>query len=291
MAEKLPSGLVGRVAEVLESLPLATALAVGRLSLATQSENLNAAERRARLALRIALMRQDKPLASAPDETETAATEANPQAVPEPVAVVPEPPQPKPEPAPPPPPKPARVSLSTVRLEDAAMLLAAASAPPEPAFTPALRVAAALPETSAAPEPPVQPEPAQDVSEAGAGEGETIEPAAPKAPRRKSGARKWSANTDDLGDAFAALSALGSPAEEASAPDPAPAPPEPELPVAAPPKSKKRSGSISAADGLAAAASAFAALQMADPDEDGSSPSPAAGQDASADAGFFGDQG
>ena len=202
MAEKNAAGLVSHVTELLARLPAGFTFTMDDAASGTAT----GAERRVRLALRIAMLR------------------AGPVPLPLVVEVAPPPPAEPvvillpPEPTPPPRPKPARISMSTVRLEDAAFLLAAASAPSEP-----------------------EPHTAVD--------------------RPKT---RHTGGVSNLGDAFAALSALQDDAP-ASDPDPvAPSDQEEVIAKPAPAKTKRRSGSISAADGMANAAAALASMKMDD---------------------------
>ena len=117
MTESAQTGLVGRMMELLSDLPALPAIGDLRAHPAPNGAAPSAAERRARLALRIALMKRGDIAAPAPVHED-----AEPEA-PDPL------PEPEEEIIPPTPPKPARVSMSTVRLEDAAFLLNAFSAP------------------------------------------------------------------------------------------------------------------------------------------------------------------
>ncbi len=201
MPEKNLTGLVGRVTDLLSQMPPGFVFTASDALPGGQNAGTTAAERRVRLALRLAMLQSGAP--PLPFVAEAAMPPAQPEASPPP-----EPPAARP--------KAMRVSMSTVRLEDAALLLAAASAPPD-----------------------TEPAPHER----------------PKAQTTLGG---------DLGDAFAALSALDA---DAPAPDPTPvAPPDqaehPPLPVT--PISRRRSASVSAADGMASAAAAFAAFDIDD---------------------------
>lgn len=231
------AGLVGRVTEMLAAMPDA-------LIALTQESAPTATERRARLALRIALMRRG-------DIVIPVQIDMTPLRQPDPPAAIDLPPPPAPVP---PRAKPARVSMSTLGLEQAALLLAAAAAPEEPetSHQPAVNPSPLIAE-------PVAPEPELAVFEA----------VAPK--MKKSG--RATGGLKDMGDAFAALAALGDADGEVSgsatpvteavlAEEPQSAKTEP-----APTKTRRRSGAISAADGLANAAAALASMQAADPEE------------------------
>ena len=115
------TGLVARVTELLHQLPGLdrTGDVPGALG---QTTNLPPAQRRALLALRIALLRT---AAIPAPNLQTQLTEPEDHL-----------PPPVPEPAPPPPPppsrKPPRVSVTTMSLEDAALLLGAAATDADP---------------------------------------------------------------------------------------------------------------------------------------------------------------
>jgi hypothetical protein len=225
MAETERIGLMQRMSDLIGDFPAAAV--TGPLTGKAQS----AAERRAVLALRIALLQRGDaalPLPLPLPEPE------------QPEILVPEPapaPPPEPEIAPPPPAKPARITMSTLRLEDAAMLLAAASAPPEP------------PPAAAATFEPTKPKRGKSFGVADFGSDFAAlsafeEPAAEDEPT--------------AGDFTAEEAVFDAPAPTQAAEDEAIQPDPPKA------KSKRRSGSVSATDGLASAAAALAAFQMPD---------------------------
>jgi hypothetical protein len=311
MPEIEPAGLVGRIADLLARLPAGFVIRPGTDLAPMRSGAPTGAERRARLALRIALLqRADLTPRPVPEEM---------LAVPVSQAETPVVPVVTPEAAPPPPPprpKPARVSMSTLRLEDAALLLAAAAAPSDPA-PPDL-----APQVSAAPpqsKPDAEtPRPGKAGARRGSGavgdlgdafaalsalgdsatpsEPGPVPPAAGEAPtttrdaeippKAKPRTRRGIGGAKDLGDAFAALSAMG---DDPPATDPAAAPDAAPL-SRGPVKGLRRAGSVSAADGLANAAAGFAAMQMADAEVLPPARTPSAAEVAMA-AGFaaFGD--
>jgi hypothetical protein len=179
-----PQSMVAQVSQTLSELPHKQRAAVAEALIT--APNLSGAERRARLALRIALAR----LAPAPKPAQPpAASPAPADPAPEPQVIQPEPqpnetpPLPEslpPEDMPTDPPaaeppapeikkprKPAKVAMSTVRLEDAAMLLGAAFAAmdsdtPDPAPT-----AAPTPAPTPAPETQAPEAPAPEAPAAG----------------------------------------------------------------------------------------------------------------------------
>ena len=214
-------GLVGRIMEILADGPspdgaqTATRQAAG---------TLQGSQRRALLALRIALLRRP-----APEEPEAQS------APPEPIAPAPQP-ELEPEPLAPPVQKPARITMSTLRLEDAALLLSAATAPTE---TPA--------KTDDAKDMAPPPEPL-------------------RLGGRESGRNSRALSTvGDMGNAFAALAAfdaLTSTEEPDAAPEEAAdetkdGPQQPDS-TRSGSKAKRRQGSVSASEGLAKAAYALA---------------------------------
>jgi len=235
MADQGRRGLVGQMMELLSELPPIPAIG-GTCKDQTKDGNVaTAADRRARLALRIAILQHNRlaPSIVVEEEATTVADEPEPTCEPQP-----EPVEPPPPPAPPPR-KPAKVSMSTVRLEDAAFLLAAAATPPEPEAVPAFKSALPVTEIPAASGalPPSKP--------AGSG-------------------------VKDLQNIMSAFSAMEDPAPSSEPKEPqvedadAGDPPKPAPSVS---KGKRRSGSVSALDGLANAAAALSALQMSDPEE------------------------
>jgi hypothetical protein len=156
-------GVVAQVSQTLSELPDDQKTAVAEALMT--APGLTAGQRRARLALRIAMAR----LAPAPQPIAQPVPEPAPVPIPatlpitEPAAPEPAPVQaPAPEETPPPPPapevkkprKPAKVAMSTVRIEDAAMLLGAAFAAME-TDTPAADTPAA--DTPAPETPPDKP--------------------------------------------------------------------------------------------------------------------------------------
>jgi hypothetical protein len=163
MMQMKPQGVVAQVRQTLSELPDDQRAAL--VEALTTAPGLTAAQRRAGLALRIAMAR----LAPLPEPAPKAAPEPAPAPVPPPVVMEPAPqpapeviPEPEPEETPPPPPapevkkprKPAKVAMSTVRLEDAAMLLGAAFAAMD-SDTPA-----PAPPAADTPAPPRDPKPA-----------------------------------------------------------------------------------------------------------------------------------
>lgn len=161
-----PKGMVAQVSQTLSELPDNQKAAVAECLITTPG--LTAAQRRASLALRIAVARLaplSQPIAQ---PVPVPAPAQVPDTLPITEATVPEPPpiqDPEPEETPPPPPapeikkprKPAKVAMSTVRLEDAAMLLGAAFASMD-TDTPAAAPPAPEPE----PEPEATPAPPTD---------------------------------------------------------------------------------------------------------------------------------
>lgn len=120
MTEAARIGLVERIMDALADLPETPSLADLGEGTAGTGGQLTAAERRARLALRIALMKRGEFVASSPEPEALSPADELPKPVPEPAA------EPEPPPfIPAPPPKPARLSMSTLRIEDAASLLSA----------------------------------------------------------------------------------------------------------------------------------------------------------------------
>jgi len=214
MTEAAKTGLVGRIMEALADLPAQPAVAdLGRAFAGTRDQP-SAAERRARLALRIALMKRGAFTAPAANPEEPLPEIEEPDAQPEPEPVA--------EPEPPPfipalPPKPARVSMSTVRLEDAASLLSAFATSPDPdgsveniAAPPNVEAApvssavvdvGGLAATFAAMAPPAQ-------------EPESPEIEAPPPPPTPKAKRKSSPAVPDLAAAAAQLAALQGSGEE-----------------------------------------------------------------------------
>jgi hypothetical protein len=246
MTDRDRAGLVGRVEQVLAGLSLAGVVP-------DQVAAPPGLERRARLALRIALLRRGGAVTPVKMAETPVPLPVAPEPAPLPPQVLAETPPPAPQRQ-----KLARVSMSTLRLEDAAMLLAAAAAPsePQPAPQPFVERPLAVPEADAL-------------------------PAAMPRPRRSAGGVR------DMGDAFAALSALGdAPPETAPTPDPVSVEvPQAAKPDTAPAKPRRRSGSVSAADGMANAAAALAAMQAAD-QTDAPAVKPASATEAAMAAGF-----
>lgn len=140
MMQMKAEGLVARVSQIMAKTPDGQTASLR--DAARSMPGMTGPERRARLALRIVLARSGPPPCPVPPpapvlETAPPAAEVTHRAdIPAPVAA---PPQDIPKPETPKPRKPARMSMSTVRLEDAAMLLGAAfaSAEDEPPARPA----------------------------------------------------------------------------------------------------------------------------------------------------------
>ncbi len=240
MQGKQMAGLVDRVAAAVSGLPRMQGADQG----GAVGASMSGAERRARLALRIALLRAGDPVASLPApvaEPPVQVADPAPTPVSEPPAETPAPPRFK----------PARVSMSTVRLEDAALLLAAASAPQE-----------APPQEAAQ---PIAPEPATFVPGlAPVVQLQPIEPVPAPVPAAKPKRRQGSVlPADGLANAAAALAALSADDEIRPNPVPEAATDATPAPVSAA-KPKRRQGSVLPADGLANAAAALAALSADD---------------------------
>ena len=237
MPNKESMGLVERMSAMLADLPTLPAIK-HETAPETGGHARSTAARRARLALRIAILRSSNAAAPAAEARSADVIPLSPPVEsvvqtpvvappPEPVIVVP-PPSPTP--------KPARFSIATVRLEDAALLLAAAS-------TPAVPPSAGQSAHSLAPPATDAQTPASIESLSGSG-------------------------ATDIQDLDVALSGFGG---DPAGADPAAfvssngAKPTGQQQTGA--KAKRRSGSVSASDGLANAAAALAALQAPDPDD------------------------
>jgi hypothetical protein len=224
MTESAQTGLVGRMMELLSDLPALPAIGDLRAHPAPNGATPSAAERRVRLALRIALMKRGDIAAPAPVQEDPEPEAPDPLPEPEPE------PEPEKEIIPPTPAKPPRVSMSTVRLEDAAFLLNAFSAPKEAEGDPASPAAASR---SAAAEPSVS---ADQTAKASQSSGHS--------------------DIADLAATFAAMDPSG--AEDEAPPTEYPAK---DTADPAPPSPKKGRKARTAVADIAGAAAAMAALQ------------------------------